>query len=437
MLEQPILNEIIREIPDVNAQWEVYFIKRKIFSVEGKDLEIDRKKNAFKELFSIRVIKDARAGYSNCNEKSKINEAFLQALKIAEISDPDEFIDIPEPQTINKALVFDENLLNIQSKLPELLLTMQESAFFDKRVKKLRNAEITVTIDEKGVINSKGVAVYQPFTTITAHIIAIAEDEDSQMAWIYRAERFLKNLSVQEIGRLAGSKALMLLKPRKINSFKGFAVFDPYVANEFIDLIAHSFSAENYLTGKSLFVGKIGRTVLNPNITVIDDGLIPERFGTSPFDAEGLPTIRKNLIKDGVLISLLHNTYTAKRLNTKSTGNAARTDRGLSVAPTNLYIEWNAAKLTFDELIKNVDKGIYVLEVMGMHTANPISGDFSVGVSGIYIENGELKHPVKEVVVSGGLIEMFKNIKAVGNDLTFVGNTGAPTLLVEGIDFSG
>ncbi|MCS7250812.1 MAG: metallopeptidase TldD-related protein, partial [candidate division WOR-3 bacterium] len=94
-------------------------------------------------------------------------------------------------------------------------------------------------------------------------------------------------------------------------------------------------------------------------------------------------------------------------------------------------------KPNLEDLINQVDKGVYVLEVMGMHTANPVSGDFSVGISGIYIEKGELKYPVKEAVYSGNVIELFKNIKALANDLQFFGNIGSPTLLVEGADISG
>jgi len=190
--------------------------------------------------------------------------------------------------------------------------------------------------------------------------------------------------------------------------------------------------------GKSVFCGKIEHHVVNDSLNIIDDGLIPEKFGSTPFDAEGVPTSKKVLIEKGILKSLMHNQYTAKRAGfEKSTGNAVRTDRGITVGPTNLYIDTDRDKISPEEIIKVVDKGVYIIEVMGMHTANPVSGDFSVGISGIYIEKGEFKYPVKETVISGNILEVFKNIKAVGNDLNFFGNIGSPTLLVEGIDISG
>lgn len=437
MHQQHTLNEILEKVPAIHADWEIYFVRRKTHLVEGKDLKLDKKKDATREFFSIRVIKDKKAGFSICSEKDKIPEAFQLASDLAQISDQDEFLALPYPEQIKNVEVFDEQLINKKELLPEILINMQKSAFFDKRIKKLRNAEISLTIDEKGIINSKGISVYQPFTSIMVHIVAIAEENDSQMGWAYRTERFLKNINVEDVGLEAGKKALMLLHPRKINSFKGIAVLSPYVACEFLELIAQAISAENYQMGKSLFSGKIGQPVINDKLNIIDDGLSPEKFGSTPFDAEGVPTSKKFLIRNGILTTLLHNTYTAKRAGTSSTGNAIRTDRGISVGPTNLYIDNEVKKIALEDLIKQVNKGIYIVEVMGMHTANPVSGDFSVGVSGVYIENGELKHPVREAIYSGNIVEVFKNIQALADDLQFFGNTGSPTLLVEGADISG
>lgn len=436
MLEQHILNEITKEIPPSDAQWEIFFLKRRLYSVEGKDLKVDKKKTALQEFFSIRVIKDKKAGFATCGQIDKIKEAFSSALNIARASDPDEFLILPEPGKIVKNALYDEELINKKDSLPEFLMNMQRSALLDRRIRKLRNAEITVTIDEKGVVNSKGISVYEPLTTCSAYIVAVAEDRESQMGWSYRAERFIKNMSFEDIGKEAASNALMLLNSKKIKPFRGQAVFSPFVAAQFLGLIAQSLSAENYQKGKSLFIGKTGQAVIGESLSIIDDGLMPERFGSISFDAEGVATSKKFLIERGILKLLMHNTYTACREGTDSTGNAVRIDGGVTVGPTNLYID-TEMKLNPEDLIKQVEKGVYIIEVMGMHTANPVSGDFSVGISGIYIEKGEKKHPVKEVVVSGNVLEVFKNIKAVGNDMKFFGNIGSPTLFVEGIDISG
>lgn len=315
---------------------------------------------------------------------------------------------------------------------------MQKAAYGDSRIKKLRNAEISLSFEERGIINSKGLTVSDSFTNLSAHIIAIAENGDSQMGWAYRAERFLKNIDFEEVGREASDRAIMLLNPKKIDTFKGWVLLNPYVASEFLSFLSNSLSAENFQLGKSIYTNKMFAKVMDSSISIIDDGLIPERVGSTPFDSEGVPTSRKLLIVDGILKVLMHNSYTAKRAGlSKSTGNAIRTDRGISIGPTNLFIESSNKKYHLEDMVKLIDKGIYILEVMGMHTANPVSGDFSVGVSGILVEKGELKHPVKEVVFSGNIGDLFQRIRALGDDLTFLGNIGSPTLLIEGGDFSG
>jgi len=431
------VGSISQKIPATNAKWEIFALRRKVYAVEGKDLKVNREKNALKDFFAIRVIKNHRAGTSTCSQIEQIPEAFQKALNIAEITEPDECLSLPLPSQTQSVKVFDENLCSIATFLPDLLINMQRAAFYDKRVKKLRNAEITITVDEKAILNSEGLLCSQPFTSISAHMIAIAEDEDQQMGWAYTSERFLKNLQVENIGKEAASKAIRLLNSKKIKSFKGMVLFDPYVAGEFVELISQSLSGENYLLGRSIFSGKMGEKVINEKLDILDDGTIPERFGSTPFDAEGVPTSKKILIQKGRLSLIMHNTYTANRTKMISTGNAVRTERGITVGPTNLYIDTEEAKLPPDELIREIERGIYVIEVMGMHTANPVSGDFSVGISGIYIEKGEMKYPVRETVISGNLLQLFQNIVALGTDLHFYGNIGSPTLLVEGIDISG
>ncbi len=438
MPQQPILNEILRKISSIKAHWEIYFLRRKSFSLEGKDFDFDKNKVAVRELFSIRVLKDGKIGFATCTSLDRISDAFNHAIMLAENSDPDEFSEIPEPGQLQEVQVYDRELEKVSDNLTDFLVEMQKGAFKDKRVKKLRNSEVHVSFDEKGFINSKGLEISYNFSQITAHIMAIAEDLDSQMGWSYRAERFLKNVNFFEIGRDAAAKATLLLNGKRIKSLKGYGLIIPAVAVEFLELISKSLSAENFFLGKSIFINKMDKLVINDKINIIDDGLLEERFGSTPFDGEGVPTKRKFLIEKGVLKGLMHNSYTAKRAGLKSsTGNALRTDRGISVGPTNLYLDTENRNYSFEDLLKIIDRGIYVIDVMGMHTANPISGDFSVGVAGLYIEKGEIKYPLKEVVISGNIGDFFKNIIATGTDLTFYGNLGAPTLLVEGLDISG
>lgn len=435
---QPILSEIVNKIPKLNCQWELFFQRRIARVVEGKDLTVDKITNSKRDLISIRVVKNQQLGTSSCTNVEKLEEAFNSALRIAELSDRDEFVTVPEPEQKPKVDVFDSEILSIRDNLNKYLIEMQRAALKDSRIKRLRNAEIVLSIEERGVINSKGLETSDYFTKVSASIIAIAEDQDSQAGWAYRIERFLKNIDFESIGKEASDRATLLLHPKKIQTFKGWALLNPYVAAEFLSFLANSLSAENFQLGKSIFINKMFESVIDSSISIVDDGLIPERAGSTPFDGEGVPTRRKILIENGVLKGLMHNSYTAKRAGlSRSTGNAYRTERGITIAPTNLYIKYDGKKHSFQDLLKMIDRGIYIIDVMGMHTANPVSGDFSVGVSGIMVEKGELKHAVREVVFSGNVGDLFKQVRAVGDDLTFFGSIGSPTLLVEGGDFSG
>jgi PmbA protein len=171
-------------------------------------------------------------------------------------------------------------------------------------------------------------------------------------------------------------------------------------------------------------------------VDIIDDGTMEWKTGTSPVDDEGVPSRNKTLISQGILNGYIHNTYTAKKDGIASTGNAVRhSSKSLpGVGATNLFIKSGAKSQL--EMIKSLPKGILILGAMGVHTANPISGDFSVGISGLWIENGRALYPVKEAVISGNILELFNRVEEIGNDLRFYGSIGSPSLLIGDMDIS-
>jgi len=273
-------------------------------------------------------------------------------------------------------------------------------------------------------------------------MMAIAEEgHESQVGWDYEGNRFLSEVSFEAVGSNAAGKAVNMLGAKKISPMKGLILLDNAVVTEFLDILSASLSSEAVQKKKSFFSDKKDEPVASRLINIIDSGLIDGRLGSRPVDDEGVPTKTKILIEQGVLRGLLYNTYTAKKDGRQSTGNAMRSGSGSlpSVGPTNIYIEPVIKDHTTDlrGLQKIIDKGLYVIETMGMHTANPISGDFSVGASGLWIERGEVLYPVKEVVISGNILDLFNNIILVGDDLKFYGNIGSPSLVIEGIDVSG
>jgi PmbA protein len=206
---------------------------------------------------------------------------------------------------------------------------------------------------------------------------------------------------------------------------------------ELLGVLETAFSAESVIKGKSFLAGKDGKEVASPLVNIIDSGALEGQLGSSPFDGEGVKTGQTIVIKQGQLQGFLHNLYTANKMGVKSTGNAVRGSYKSTpeVGTTNFYLD--KGKISREDLLKEIKRGVYVTEVMGMHTANPISGDFSLGASGLLIENGELTKPVKGIAIAGNLKELLMGIDAVADDLTFFVGKGAPTVRIQGITISG
>jgi PmbA protein len=217
-------------------------------------------------------------------------------------------------------------------------------------------------------------------------------------------------------------------------------VFAPEVARSLLGHLFEAASGDSIWRSASFLAGQLGESIAAPGVTVIDDHtmLLPNGvggFGTSPFDGEGLPSRRNVVVQDGVLQTYLLNTYTARKLQMRSTGNATR---GLAGSPGigsgNLYLIPGAHAP--EEILAEVPAGLYVTSLMGFG-ANLVTGDYSRGASGLWIENGELTHAVEEVTIAGNLREMLRGITAIGNDLVFRGSVASPTLRVDGMTVAG
>jgi PmbA protein len=217
------------------------------------------------------------------------------------------------------------------------------------------------------------------------------------------------------------------LGSRKISTTEVPVIFDPENAASLIRALAGAASGPSLYRRASFLLDRLGTTIAAPRVTVVDDGLIPGALGSRPFDGEGLATRRTVLVREGVLESYLLDSYSARKLGLTSTHHAVRDGSGVTVATTNLMLM--AGPSTPAELIASVKRGLYVTELIGFGV-NAVTGDYSRGAVGLWIENGELTHPVEEVTVAGNLLEMFTRIEGIGNDLTLRDRTAAPTLLI-------
>src|SRR5215468_9801544 len=253
--------------------------------------------------------------------------------------------------------------------------------------------------------------------------------------WYSSNRKFSKLESPKKVGEKAAQRVLRRLGARKVKTCEVPIVFDPEIAASLLRNLSSAISGYSLYKGASFLLDKLGTQIASEFVTVIDDGTIPAGLGSRPFDAEGLPTTKKTIVENGRLQSYLLNPYSGRKLGMGSTGNASRSvGEPPGVAPSNFYL--TPGTQSADEIIASVKQGFYVTELIGFGV-NMVTGDYSRGACGLWIEDGELSYPVEEVTIAGNLKEMFQNIEMVGADLEMRGRIAAPTIKISQMTVAG
>jgi PmbA protein len=250
------------------------------------------------------------------------------------------------------------------------------------------------------------------------------------------SRRFLADLpSPEMVARTAARRAVEMLGASKVPTQRVPVVFDPQMAASFIGALAGAVNGDLIHKRASFLVDRLGETVAPPFFSVVDDGLLQRGLATSPFDGEGAPTRATPIIEGGVLKSYLYDTYTARKAKAQSTANASRGYSSLpGIGMHNFYLR--KGDRSPEKIIGEVKQGLYVTSMLG-RGANTITGEYSRGATGRWIENGELGRPVQELTVAGDLLSMLRGIDAVGDDLAFRSSVAAPTIRFAELTVSG
>lgn len=413
-------------------------------TIEIKDQKVDAFEQARDIGVGLRVIVQGRLGFAFTTDLSDRALATLAraAFTNAQNTVPDPYHSIPAKTAVpyHPVAIYDSDIVSLTEKEKiDRVMAMEREAFaVDKRIKRIRKAAASFSDADTLIMNSLGAEVSYKSTACSSSIEVVAEDGgESQAGSEFDVNRFYRKLEIEEVGRRAAHRALDLLGAKHIASVKAPVILEATVAQEFLSMMASGFSAESVQKKRSLFIGKLGSDVASTVITVLDDGLREGGLGTAPCDDETVPMQRKTIIDKGRLSLFLYNTYTANKDKTVSTGNGMRGGfKGLpGVGLTNLYIE--PGRESPDALIASIGNGLYVTEVMGMHTANPISGDFSVGATGFWIEKGKKAYPVREIAIAGNILDLMKHVDAVASDLRFSGRIGSPSLRIKELSIGG
>ncbi len=423
---------------------DVYLRSSASTTIEVKEQKVDAFDRARDIGAGLRVVEGGRLGFASTTDLSDgaIQKLAQDAVTNARNADPDKFNGLPGKSATGYAEVniFDRLLEGLaEEEMIARVMAMEKEAYaVDPRVKRIRKASARFSSAETLLMSSSGIELSFRGTIGYSSIEVVAEEKgESQAGWDSDIKRFYDKLEIEEVARRAAKKALNLLGARSIPSVKAPVILDRTVAEELLSIMASGFSAENVQKKKSLFMDKLNQVVMSPLVTIYDDGLLAGGVGAAPADDEGVPTSRKTVVDKGRLLLFLHNTYTANKEGTVSTGNAVRGGfKGLpGVGVTNLSLSPGAQSP--QEAIAGTEKGFYVTEIMGAHTANSISGDFSVGATGFWIEKGKIAYPVREATIAGNLLDVMKNVDAVCSDLKFSGRIGSPTIRIKELSIAG
>lgn len=391
----------------------------------------------------VRVVQDGRLGYAWAADPDadEVRETVRRARENAALAEPDQHNVLPEPAFWKPIpeLYRDASADVAPEEKTELALALEARAISrDPRVTKIDEAQVGDAASRVAIASTTGVEAEYARTDAWCLAVTLAvEGDETQTGFSYRIARGLDELEWEAVADEAVERGARMLGAVKPSTARVPVVLDQFAAMSFLGVLAGALSADAVQKGRSLFANLVGEQVGSELFTLVDDGTNVAGPGASPFDDEGVPSGRTELFSKGVLAGFLHNTYTAHKGGTVSTGNGKRGYRGApGVGTSNFYLD--AGGTPPEELLRSAEGGVLIQDVSGVHSgANPISGEFSVGATGLRIEEGSMGEPLREMTIASTLPEMLKAISGVGDDLRFFSSVGTPSVLIGEMTLAG
>lgn len=418
------------------------------FSANIRMREIESVKEAGSRGAGIRVLigKHTGSSYTSDLTREGIDTMVRSAIDLARFTSEDPHAGLPDAADLGRydspLNLYDATLESIASeeKIAQAKRAEIAALDFDPRIKNSEGAGFSSHLSGRVFANSLGFVGSYRTSSCGLNVVPVASSngETSKMERDYwhTAARSAAGLeSPEQVGRIAAQRALRRLGARKVSTQKVPIIFEPRTARSLLGDLFDAINGSSIYRNASFLAGKLGEQVAAEGITVIDDATIPGLFGSSPFDDEGVASRRTVVIENGVLRNYLLNSYAARKLGMKSTGNASRGITGnAGIGPGNFFLQ--AGSETPESILKGVKSGLYVSELIG-GGADTVTGDYSSGASGMWIENGELAYPVSEITIAGNMKQMLMNLAKIGADLEFRTSVAAPTILIGEMTVSG
>ncbi|MEW5807393.1 MAG: TldD/PmbA family protein [Acidobacteriota bacterium] len=441
------MNEVIHKCLNLfkakGIEGEVFLINSRRTKITVSSGKVDTLEEREERGCGIRVFHKKRIGFSYTSDLSEgsLHATIQNAYDFSLLSSEDDSNILPPPMAVDPLESFNASILEIlASRKIAFAARIEESARkLDPRIEKVREATYKDFIGDIYLANTAGVDLFYRAGRAAGYIELSATDGRSSQAGSHHAFGLtMDDIDPEEIGRIAARKALDKLGARDFKTAKTKVVLSNEMAANLLAETALIFSAKKVLKNKSLLIGKLGKKIASTTLTLIDDGRKSEGFFAAPFDGEGVPTRETFIIREGHLENYLHNYQTALKMNLDHTSNCVRNSSLSSpkIGISNLYVKPSSHPP--EEIIGSVNSGIYITDLLGLHTADTITGDFSLGAAGRVIENGRLSYPVQKIAISGNLLTLLESVEAVGNDLKFsLWSGGGVTLLLKEMSVSG
>ena len=421
------------------------------FSVNVRMGEVETLKDSGSRAMGLRVFLGKRSASASTSDLTAdgIGQLVESALALAKVTEEDPFVGLPEtgefgavPQDLR--LYFDDVYSLPGPERIDWARRAEAAALAaDKRITNSDGGSFDAATGSKVLANSRGFVGSYRSSYAGVSAAPLAKDVDGQMqrdGWWSSARKMANLDSPESVGEEAARRTIRRLGARRVSTQRVPIVFAPEVARSLIGSVFDAASGDAIWRHASFLAGKLGEQIGDSSLNIIDDHTMMLAsgvggFGTSPFDGEGLPSQRNIVVQKGVLRNYMLNTYAARKLGMQSTHSALRGLAGVpGIGCGNLYLE--PGTQTPEEIIGDVNAGLYVTSLMGFGT-NIVTGDYSRGAAGLWIENGQLTYAVEEITIAGNLGEMLRNVTAIGNDLIFRGSIASPTIRIDGMTIAG
>lgn len=439
-----ILDKLKKFSQEYNIEgYEVFLSKTKKLTLSiDSNIKIEKLQADDESGLAIRLIKNQRLGFSfNYNISAlALEETFKRALDTCSIMKKHPFT-FAENKTSDIApdKFYDSSIENIsEHNKIGILHRLVDAALIDKRITKVEKPSYEEIVNYTTIVNSEGVLRSYKVTRFSISLSVLAKNNtDTQMSWNFQSTNTFSHLTPEVVAKNCAQQAIQTLGG--IQLLTGFynVLLTPFVVSQFLSVLASSFKADAIYKKTSVLTDKLNQEIFAEHLTIYDDPELPDGNGSVPFDGEGVKTYKKAIVDKGVVKSFLYDRNYAILMNKQTTGNAVRPSimQPPVIGITNIVLE--SEKTTEKDLKYVLSEGTVITELMGLHTVNFVTGDFSLGARGYIVRAGKFSSPCKHITVSGNIFDLFNKVELAGKDYTLYGNILAPSIIVNNMKISG